>query len=183
MNKEGSTDLNIQIRKRHLMIILSNNKTQKQRLTQAQIQSRLQNETGFKVDQSTISRDIKELNLDNSFVKDIAIHNYSKLNEDSFKNYLLIQSEAIKNYNKKWTSDKRTVRVSEDGSSTETTKTEELAHPKAEFLRIFMDAESKIQDMLNGKMLETSVVLMGDRFRQVEKELEIANAKLEKAAT
>lgn len=184
MKKVGATDLNITIRQRHLMIILSQLRSEGiGKPTLKILQSRLSRSSGIKVAENTIHGDLKEIQTENTFVKDIAAKHYSRLNEQSVHNYVFVQGESLKNYQKNWTMDKTIRKTDEDGTSIEEHQTQELSHPKAEFLRLFMDAEEKIQNTINGKACDISVAMIGEEHRRFLTEYETLKDKAEKAVT
>lgn len=184
MKLKGATDLQIATRQRHIMMIISQMKAEGiNNILDSEVQRRLLRETGIKVSLTTIGTDIDEINIENTFVKDIASKYYSKMNQQSITNYLFVQQEAIKQYGKSWTQNKTSIKKTPDGTIKEDVTTGELSHPKAEFLRLYMDAEKLIQETLNGKACDISVAMIGSEHKRLKNELEILQRKLEKAPT
>lgn len=184
----GSTDLEITSRQRNLMWILADLRTKgNSKPTLKTLQKELQRSTRIQVSLNTIERDWQEINAENTYVKDLATKNYSLLTRQSAQFLEWVKMEAKKNYDKTWTQGRKITRTittpKGDTEVIEDTTTAELAAPKAQFLRLAMDAEKLINDINNGRACDLSVVMMADTFRSMETENDIMKKNLESMAS
>ncbi len=181
--------MEIATRQEYLMVIESSMKSLgKKRITNRELMLELKKKTGVTISEPTISRDLVEIHANNSFVKDIAIKNYSKMVELSTLAYLRIEQESWDNYYKEWNANKTIHKMIDTPNGeteiTETIKyTQQIAQAKATFLRIALDARKALDELRDGKACDLSVVLLGDKYRQMETENNNMKHRLEAMAS
>ncbi|MCE9653057.1 MAG: hypothetical protein K8Q89_08410 [Nitrosarchaeum sp.] len=182
MKTKGSTNLAIQQRREMVMLIIGTIKNEGRIVTvdlvhQRMLQIKLKN--GKKpystIDRSTIGNDMKKINVENTFVRDLSQYNYSALKENIFASLQWIYGEAKKNYEKTWTLSKTITRKIKEDVFEEVITTEEIAGPKIAFLNIMKECTKEMNEIQDGRSSQISVALLSQRFVELERELDEAN--------
>lgn len=132
------------------------------------------------IDRSTIGEDLRRINIENTFVRDLSQYHYSQLKEDMFGSLQWIYNEAKKNYEKEWTMSRTTTRETKDGEFTEEVITQPIAGPKASFLNIMKDCTKEMNEILDGRTIQISTALLSQRLGELERESEEGNKYKEK---
>ena len=144
---------------------------------------------GYYPSHSTISRDLVEIEKYNPFLIDLMRYQYSAHFEQCWRQLEQVAREAQRMYNQKWTNSKIVKKYVEgpDGKlvTTEEVVTEEIAGPKNDALKIWMDAVSMKLKVFNGGIIDTAIglaskdiVKLKERNEQLEKENEKLKEKL-----
>jgi hypothetical protein len=158
MKKKGSTTINIQKRRDHLVIILSRFHAEGKHSTLQALKEELK-KLKVEAELSTISEDVKEINRKNTFVKDIVQNHYSSLCESYFHNMIWIYTEAKKQYQQN-----------------------DDAKAKNAFLNTMINAQTTIQGALNGKMMDISVAMIQNEFTELSHDVKNLKAENTKRA-
>ena len=131
---------------------------------------------GIYVDRSTVSRDLSEIEPDNNFLIDMMKFRYSATIEQCWIEFERIAQEAIWMYSQKWTNNKiiKKYTQGEDGEqiATEEVVTQEIAGPKNDALRIWLDATNSKMKVFNGGVVDTSIALATKNIMKMKAELE-----------
>lgn len=138
---------------------------------------------GFAMSGSTLYRDQTSNAHKNNFVKELMTEgNYSRFQDHSMQLVTFVEEEAILNYQKTWTMGKTIRRTTSKRSFTETTTTEELAQPKAEFLKILLNVVKIRNELTNGKNIKLASALAARehiRLKEQLADLQRRNTELE----
>lgn len=152
-----------------------------QRLLQVEITQNKKKEKPYKnISRETIADDLRKINRENTFVRDIAQFHYSQIKEDMFASLQYIYRQAKENYEKEWTMSRTITRETKDGDFTEEVVTQPIAGPKASFLNIMMNATKEMNELIDGRAKQVSTVLLSQRLGELERESEEGNKYKEK---
>ncbi len=175
---KGSNEIEVSVRREMIMLVMGSLRNEGQFITTDTVHQRMQQVTqtrkGKKVkpyssiSRATIGDDMKAINVQNSFVRDLSQYHYSALKENIFSSLQWIYNQAKINYEKTWTQSKTITRETKDGEYSEEVTTAELAQPKAAFLNIMKDATKEMNEILDAKTIQVSVALLSQRLGQLE---------------
>lgn len=161
----------ITLRRLEVEKIISQLKKENKLVTRYTVHEQL-TKKGYKVNPSTVYRDITAINRDNTWVRDLSESNYSSYMEEIYTSLIWAEQESVKQYNKTWTASKTVTKDTPDGQVTERTETEELAAPKNAFLSTYVKTQELKHKMLTGDNINISAALLGKKLNQLKKQTE-----------
>lgn len=140
--------------------------------------------TGFRGTHKIVYGDRKAIAQSNAYVEDLfSIDNYSQFQEENRKWIDFVINKALDLADMKWTQNKTITKETKDGEFIEEVETEEIAGPKAQFLRIILEGIRMREEHADGKNKKLGIVKLGKRLRKSEEQifqLEEKNRELEK---
>ena len=180
-NIQATTDINIRtdrlrIIKLAMTLLYERNKEG----TPRQIKQLILKEMNLNIPDGTIRRDIKAIEGQNSFVRDLTESRYSGMIERVYKTARYVENEARRMYAKDWTADKTTTRMTKDGEFIETVKTEPLARPKEGFLKVMLKAAELQEHVLSGDVLNVSAAMLNQTLLEYEKQNRDLRAEIDR---
>lgn len=162
-------------RRRALMKIMGDFRKEGKLANRSTLQKPLE-QAGFPASTGTIYRDITLINRENTWVKDLVESNYSAFQEHISDMLDFVEQEALDNYNKKWTLDKKTKRVVSNSKgefeSLEETTTQEMAAPKVQFLEIIGKVQQLRMKHTHGDNINISAALLSAELQDAKDKLQ-----------
>ena len=122
-----------------------------------------------------VRSDIKVINQQDTFIRDLSESSYSTHIRNIFDALQSVENEARRRRKMVYTANKTVTRVTDKGTSVETTTTEPLVTPSIGFLKIELEAIEHRLKLLTGPALNISVAL----FHRKAQELEMDKRRLE----
>ena len=180
-NIQATTDINIRTdRLRIIKLAMTLLYERNQEGTPRQIKQLILKEMNLNIPDGTIRRDIKAIEGQNSFVRDLTESRYSGMIERVYKTARYVENEARRMYAKDWTADKSTTRMTKDGEFIETVKTEPLARPKEGFLKVMLKAAELQEHVLSGDVLNVSAAMLNQTLLEYEKQNRDLRAEIDR---
>lgn len=129
-------------------------------------------EAKFKITRSELARDKRAIATNNSWLRDLAEHNYSSYMEESFELFKVIRNEAMQLAGSDWV--KRTVKdkTTDEGGSHEVINTTDEAGPKKMFYDLALNAENSRVNMLKGDVLNYTMAFLGKKLQYYKEKAE-----------